>query len=308
MKRNTTNNSKKRGLIILCALLASAMLFSACSKNESKKSVNDNAFVTDYSKDESVKDDTDNSSVTETPNGGAAESATDDKKPQESEAEPMPDSSVVSEPDKLPGLEAESRPEENLEIPYNKTKLFHVFDKVDKYHLYIRTKQHTLSPYGYTTHIIEYAFNGVKIYMHQAVDGDDLYYYSDGKQLYGLDFEEETYTLLSPDTYTADEILYLGNYQHCSSTGVDLFLGKELEYEDYSESDTEWIRYYFDENDVLAGYERYNTLTGEIVEITSYEAFTSEFPEDAVLFFDIPAGFDKYTDVVEYSQLFGEEY
>ncbi len=235
----------------------------------------------------------------------------------DNETEQTPSDSTVSnggntetesEPDKQPGLEAESRPEENKEIPYRDTKLYHVFDYVDKYHLYIRTRQHTLSDFGYTTHVIEYAFNGVKIYLHQQVNGEDLYYYSDGKQLYGLDFEEQTYTLLSPETYTADEILYLGNYTHCSSTGKDVFLGRELDYEDFTVTGTEWIRYYFNEDESLAGYERYDTLTNEIVEITSYEVFTSEFPEDAVLYFDIPAGFDKYTDVIEYSDLFWEEY
>ncbi|MBE6677418.1 MAG: hypothetical protein E7597_01305 [Ruminococcaceae bacterium] len=231
----------------------------------------------------------------------------DSKEKSDSETEQTP-SDAESDRDKQPGLEAESRPEENKEIPYKNTKLYHVFDYVDKYHLYIRTRQHILSDFGYTTHVIEYAFNGVKIYLHQEVNGEDLHYYSDGKQLYGLDFEEQTYTLLAPNTYTADEILYLGNYTHCSDTGKDEFLGKTLDYEDFTATDTEWIRYYFNEDESLAGYERYDTLTNEIIEITSYEMFTSEFPEDAVLYFDIPAGFDKYTDVIEFSDLFWEEY
>ncbi len=207
-----------------------------------------------------------------------------------------------------PGLEAESRPTENMEIPFEKTLLSKIFDNVDKYHLYIRARQHTLSFTGYTTHSLEYAFQGVKVYMHHLVNGDELHYYSDGKSLYGLDFEDKTYTLIAPSTYTVDEILYMGDFAFCTNTGKDLFLGEELTYEDYSNTNTEWIRYYFKDNGDIAGYERYDRETDEILEITCYEAFTSEFPEDVTLHFDIPAGFKLYSDVIEYSDLFGDEY
>ncbi len=286
------DKNKKKVLLVLGILVAVAAVFFIVKGVNGKQSNGAEGTLTSTeSKDENETD---------------AEKPTDSSVPDPNGNEGKEEPESVT--DIQPGYEAESRPEENKEIPYKDTKLYHVFDNVDKYHLYIRTRQHTLSDFGYISHVIEYAFNGAKIYLHQEVNGEDLYYYSDGKQLYGLDFAEQTYTLLAPETYTADEILYVGDYTHCSDTGKDVFLGDELDYEDFTVTDTEWIRYYFNEDESIAGYERYNTLTNEIVEITDYEVFTSEFPEDAVLYFDIPAGFKKYTDVVEYSDLFWGEY
>ena len=307
MKQNLfkTNKNTRTILKATCALLVFATLLTGCSKDgKDNESTADGRNEDTYSSAADQSQDNANNDPASSPegnssqwggiidNGGSIHGGGKDN----------------TESDTVPGYEAQSRPEENMEIPYEETKLYRVFDYVDKYHLYIRTKQHTLSPQGYTTHVIEYAFNGLKIYLHQEVNGEHLHYYSDGKQLYGFDFEEQTYTLLAPHTYTADEILYLGNYTKCSSTGKDKFLGKELDYEDYTENDTEWIRYYFYEDESLAGYERYDTATNEIVEITSYEAFTSEFPEDAVLYFEIPAGFKEYTNIIEFPDLDNEDW
>lgn len=201
----------------------------------------------------------------------------------------------------------QSRPEENDEIPFSSTHLYHAFDYFDKYNLYIKCRQFTLSDTGYTQFDSEYAVKGTKIYIHIEADGVPLYYLSDGERLLGLDFEEKTYTVLSPAAYTPEELLYIGDFTFCSSAGKDLFLGNELDYEDYTLDAGAWIRYYFNTDGVLAGYVRYNK-DGEIEELTEYEVFTSEIPEDAVLHFSIPAGFEQYTDIIEWSDILGDNY
>lgn len=269
-------------LLFLCALLVISLIFCGCSDDDEDEGGGSEASSTTTESD------------VQSSGGGVNESG--------SEAV----SSTVQESGA--GIPAASRPEENAQIEIKDTLLYHAFDNVDKYHLYIRSVQNVRTNTGYATHYIEYAFSGVKIYIHQSINGDELFYLGDGENLYGLDFEERTYTLIAPSVYTADEILYFGDFQYCTSTGEDTFMGKTLRYEDYSDSSTEWIRYYFDENDALVGYERYDSASKELIELTYYEAFTSEFPEDAVLYFDIPAGFKKYTDVTEFSALWGEEY
>lgn len=203
--------------------------------------------------------------------------------------------------------EQKSRAEENMEIPYENTLLSHAFDYVDMHHLYIRSKQHTLSETGYVTHLTEYAFSGKKLYIHLEVNGTPLYYVSSGKELWGLDFEDRTYTLVAPSSYTVEEIMNLDDFAFCSDTGKDVFLGEEKTYEDFtlnSHGTRSWIRYFFEEDGRLAGYVVYEN--GEMTELTCYEEFTSEFPEDAVLYFDIPAGFTLYDGTVEWSEIWWE--
>lgn len=202
----------------------------------------------------------------------------------------------------------ESRPDKNEGIPYDKTLLSHALDNVDKYHLYISGSTNTLSSTGYVTTLIEYAISGSKIYICMRTGDTVLQFLSDGERLLGLDFDEQTYVVLSPHAYTPDELLYLGDYEFCTSTGKDVFMGEELTYEDFTienvGADISWIRYYFRDDGFLAGYAKY--VSGELTELTAYTTFTSEYPDDAVLYFSIPTGFKQYDNIVEWSDIFVE--
>ncbi len=200
------------------------------------------------------------------------------------------------------------RPEENDEIPFKSTKLYHALDHVDIHYVYMQSICSTLSNTGYMQQKLVYAINGNDIYIRQTVGTMQNHFLSDGENLYGLDFDERTYTVISSEPYKASDLIYIDNYDHCTSMGRDIFCGIEYDYEDYTVSvapQNEWIRYYFKEDGSMAGYERY--VEQELQEIMYYEYFGSEFPEEAVVFFDIPADFTEYDNIVEYSELFGDD-
>ncbi len=204
--------------------------------------------------------------------------------------------------------ELSMRPDENLGIPFNQTKLSTVLDNVDITYLYIQCRCSTLSNSGYTERKLVYGINGKDIYISQTVGSDTMHFLSDGEYFYGLDFELQQYTVISNTPYKASDLIYFDDFEYCSSKGSEIFFGETLEYEDFTLSvnpQNEWIRYYFKEDGMLAGYARY--LEQELQELMYYEHFGSEFPDDAILFFDIPAGFTKYDPIVEWSDIYNDD-
>lgn len=202
-----------------------------------------------------------------------------------------------------------SRPVENLDIPYSETKLKAAFDMIDKSHLYIKGTSYTLASTGYMRVDRVYAVRNEKIYIMLDNGKEDYHLLSDGKQVVGLDFEKSTYTVTSPFPYTIDELFYTGGFESCTHTGTDVFFSKQLEYEDFtsysSASRLEWVRYFFNDDGSLAGYARY--INNDLNELMAYEYLSSDFPEDAVVYFKIPDGFAKEDVYIDWSEIFGEE-
>ncbi len=204
--------------------------------------------------------------------------------------------------------ETSMRPIENDEIPYDQTKLSEVIDSIDMNYLYIQSICSTLSNTGYMERKLVYAINGDDVYIRQTVGREALHFLSDGKQFYGLDFEQREYTVISNTPYTAEMLIYFDNFEYCTSMGEEIFFGETLAYEDFTLStapQNEWLRYYFKEDGSIAGYARY--LDGELQELMYYEYFGSEYPENAEIYFDIPADFTEYDPIVEWSDIVGDE-
>lgn len=201
------------------------------------------------------------------------------------------------------------RPDENMEIPFDQTKLSHAFDMLDKRHLYISGKSFTLSSTGYVKVDRVYAVKDNSIYIMLDNGVEDYHLLSDGTRVVGLDFEKCTYTVTSPLPYSIDELLFTDGYSYCTYMGTDTFMGEEKLFEDYtsySSADTvEWIRYYFNEDESLAGYERY--VNNELNEIMQYGYIGSDYPDNAILHFEIPKGFTEEDIYIEWSQIFGDE-
>ncbi len=205
--------------------------------------------------------------------------------------------------------DAESSNAEDMKIPFDQTKLSHAFDMLDKRYLYIEGTSYTSSDNGYIKVKRVYGVKDDSIYIMLDNGVEDYHLISDGTQVVGLDFEKSTYTVTSPIPYSIDELLFTGGYETCAFEGTDTFMGVQKPYEEYTIYSTsgrrEWIRYYFNEDNSLAGYERY--INNELNEIMAYDYLGSDFPEDAVVYFEIPAGFEKEDIYIDWSDIFGDE-
>lgn len=201
-----------------------------------------------------------------------------------------------------------TRPIENDEIPFSQTKLSAAMDNLDLHYLYIQSVHGSMSSTGVIQQELLYAINGNDIYIRQVVGNMQNHFLSDGDNFYGLDFEERTYMLISSEPYKVQDLIYIDEYEYCTSTGKQIFGGEQLYYEDYTIStapQNEWIRYYFNEDGSLAGFERY--VDKVLQEIMLYEHCGSEFPDDAVIYFDIPADFTEYDNNVHWSDIVGDD-
>ncbi len=199
------------------------------------------------------------------------------------------------------------RPPENANIPYANTKLSRIFNSVDKHYLYIKSRCYTLGSTGFIEQVLTYAIDSSDIYICQQVGYEKNHFISKSDGFFGIDFEQMQYTEISSVPYTVDELLAINSFDVCTAMGKDLFFGEELDFEDFSipNSEAEWIRYYFDDAGMLAGYARYNG--DRLDELMYYEEFTSVFPDDVTLYFEIPAGFEKYDNIVDWSDIFGDD-
>lgn len=201
------------------------------------------------------------------------------------------------------------RPDENMEIPFDQTKLSRAFNMLDKRHLYISGKSFSLSSTGYIKVERVYAVRDDRIYIMLDNGVEDYHLLSDGKRVVGLDFEKSTYTVTSPLPYSIDELLFTDGYSYCTYMGTDAFMGEQKLFEDYtsySSADTvEWIRYFFNEDESLAGYERY--VNNELNEIMQYGYIGSDYPDNAILHFEIPQGFTEEDIYIDWSQIYGDE-
>ncbi len=203
--------------------------------------------------------------------------------------------------------ESQVRPIEDAQIPFENTRLSRIFDTVDKHYLYISSRCFTLSDKGFVEQILTYAIDNDRVYICQQVGYQKNHFISKSDGFFGLDFDQMQYTEIASEPYTADQLLMMQDFDHCTAMGKDTFFGKQLDYEDFTVSTypkNNWIRYYFNADGSLAGYAEYSDQA--LTSLMNYELFTSVYPDDAVVYFDIPAGFTKYDNIIEGSEFFDD--
>ncbi len=125
-------------------------------------------------------------------------------------------------------------------------------------------------------------------------DGQDIFELvsSDTKQYFLLDETEQTAREIKPET-VADQMLYLKSFQKMNElaqhlyyvgSGKAVFYGQQVEFEEYTQDNEIFIRYYFEREKCL-GFRTF--MNQKIQSETKINSLYHEFP-DGVHLFDVP--------------------